>query len=562
MTSVAPPSLEVRAGGTIVGPGEARAVSLTLPGRSGHAVARDALPALVVVGARPGPRVVVLAAPRGFETTAARTAAALGQRLRPDEIAGCVVVVPVLRPGGRFAGGGRPVRRDRQWIFPGDPAGGRAGRDAAFVARELLAGASLVLMLSEPNPARTGALAIRCDLDDPRARRLAVRAGAPAIVHTQTHARARRRARAQDAGSPPLGETIRLDISLPAQANDDGAGSAGRAAADLLDRLLALEGVCTRRDGAAAAAGLPTRRSMLFRRVTPVLGPASGLVATAVGPGDFVGKGSVLARVTAPVTGDSKVIVAPHDGLVLEAPARAGTRPGAKVFVIARALRSRGTKVTPRSGPAPESAAVASTTLTPAVPPLPVVATPAARPGRSSRGPVDPAGSLRLHASANGAAGPTSSSSTTESRPAAVRVGWVERVSLPQLGIKRLLAKIDTGARTSALHVSRIKIVDPGGAHRRPTLEISIPRGARKAAVPARVVQVHVHVRDYVQVKGTSGRSERRPVIETTLRLGPLERRIRVTLTDRADMVYPMLVGRTALGVGIVVDPSGRRLWR
>jgi len=65
-----------------------------------------------------------------------------------------------------------------------------------------------------------------------------------------------------------------------------------------------------------------------------------------------------------------------------------------------------------------------------------------------------------------------------------------------------------------------------------------------------------------VQIKGTSGRSERRPVIETTLRLGPLERRIRVTLTDRADMVYPMLVGRTALGVGIVVDPSGRRLWR
>ena len=139
-------------------------------------------------------------------------------------------------------------------------------------------------------------------------------------------------------------------------------------------------------------------------------------------------------------------------------------------------------------------------------------------------------------------------------------MGWVERVSLPSLGIKRLLAKIDTGARTSALHVSRMKVIEPGGAHRRPTLEIAIPQKSRQSGPSARVVQVHV--RDYVQIKGTSGRSERRPVIETTLRLGPMERRIRLTLTDRADMVYPMLVGRTALGVGVVVDPSGRRLWR
>jgi len=556
MTTGAPPSLEVRAGGTIVGPGEARAVSLTLPGRSGHAVARDALPALVVVGARPGPRVVVLAAPRGFETTAARAAAALGQRLRPDEIAGCVVVVPVLRPGGRFAGGGRPVRRDRQWTFPGDPAGGRAARDAAVVARELLAGASLILMLSEPNPTRTGALAIRCDLDDPRARRLAVRAGAPAIVHTQTHARASRRVRAQDAGAPPLGEAIRLDIWLPATGPDG-----DQLAGDLLDRLLVLEGVWTRRGAAAERTSSATQRSMLFRRVTPVLGPTSGLVAAAVAPGDFVEKGAVLARVTAPVTGDSKVIVAPHDGLVLEGPARAGTRPGAKVFVIARALRSPAAKAASRSAPGSGLPAVAGKTSPSALPAAPGLVPTAARTSRGLVGPPDSSELPRLHAQANGAGGATAPNGATESRPtAAVRVGWVERVSLPQLGIKRLLAKIDTGARTSALHVSRIKIVDPGGAHRRPTLEISIPRGARKTAVAARVVQVHV--RDYVQVKGTSGRSERRPVIETTLRLGPLERRIRVTLTDRADMVYPMLVGRTALGVGIVVDPSGRRLWR
>jgi hypothetical protein len=157
--------------------------------------------------------------------------------------------------------------------------------------------------------------------------------------------------------------------------------------------------------------------------------------------------------------------------------------------------------------------------------------------------------------------GPGSAESNEPTGPRApVRVGWVERVALPQLGVKRLLAKIDTGARTSALHVARMRVVDAGGPHRRPWLEIAIPSGSKKGLRAARVVRVHV--REYVQIKGTSGRSERRPVIETKLRLGPMERRIRVTLTDRADMVYPMLVGRTALGVGVLVDPSGRRLLR
>ncbi len=61
-------------------------------------------------------------------------------------------------------------------------------------------------------------------------------------------------------------------------------------------------------------------------------------------------------------------------------------------------------------------------------------------------------------------------------------------------------------------------------------------------------------------VRDTSGRIEERPVIETGLKLGPLQRRITVTLTNRGDMLYPMLVGRTALGPGIVVDPSRRYL--
>ena len=87
-------------------------------------------------------------------------------------------------------------------------------------------------------------------------------------------------------------------------------------------------------------------------------------------------------------------------------------------------------------------------------------------------------------------------------------------------------------------------------------LEITVPGGGR-GRKPHRV---RAAVRGYVVVRDTSGRLERRPVIETTLRLGPLHKRIAVTLTNRGDMQYPMLIGRTALGTGVVVDPSRRYL--
>ena len=137
------------------------------------------------------------------------------------------------------------------------------------------------------------------------------------------------------------------------------------------------------------------------------------------------------------------------------------------------------------------------------------------------------------------------------------RVGWVEYVALPSLDIAHLKAKIDTGARTSALHVARMRTVDTtGGPHRRPILEITVPSGGG-GRLPHRV---RAAVHSFVMVRDTSGRTERRPVIETTLRLGTLKRRIAVTLTNRGDMLFPVLIGRTALGPGIVVDPSRRYL--
>ncbi|HEX4510121.1 MAG TPA: RimK/LysX family protein, partial [Burkholderiaceae bacterium] len=111
------------------------------------------------------------------------------------------------------------------------------------------------------------------------------------------------------------------------------------------------------------------------------------------------------------------------------------------------------------------------------------------------------------------------------------------------------------------LHVTRMRAItglrgmDDGP--RRPLLELTIPRGGKS---PRADRVVRVRVRDFVQIKDTSGRTERRPVIETTLRLGAVKRKVRVTLTDRGDMTYPMLIGRTALGAGVLIDPARRHL--
>jgi hypothetical protein len=138
-----------------------------------------------------------------------------------------------------------------------------------------------------------------------------------------------------------------------------------------------------------------------------------------------------------------------------------------------------------------------------------------------------------------------------------LRAGWLERVSLPDLGVGAVFAKIDTGARTSALHVISTRVVGTAaGPSRRPILELTLPAGGSSR----RRLVVRAPVKEFIDVRDTSGRQERRPVIETTLEIGPLRRRIRITLTDRGDMRCPMLVGRTALGAGLVVDPSARFL--
>lgn len=133
-------------------------------------------------------------------------------------------------------------------------------------------------------------------------------------------------------------------------------------------------------------------------------------------------------------------------------------------------------------------------------------------------------------------------------------VGWKEYVALPELGIRRVKAKIDTGARTSALDVSRYEISERG------ELLFARIQLARDPRQPQQLTWVEVPVLEMIVVTSSSGLRERRPLIETTVSLGTTEARIRLTLTNRAGMRFRMILGRHFLTGRFVVDVNRKYL--
>lgn len=128
-------------------------------------------------------------------------------------------------------------------------------------------------------------------------------------------------------------------------------------------------------------------------------------------------------------------------------------------------------------------------------------------------------------------------------------IGWREIVSLPDLGIPSLGAKIDTGARTSALHATAIRQLDRDGKH---WLEFEIP--ASKSRLAQRCLAPLVDAR---QIKNTGGVPETRYVIETSLVLGKKRWKIEVSLADRENMTFDLILGRTAIRRRrLYVDPG------
>lgn len=135
-----------------------------------------------------------------------------------------------------------------------------------------------------------------------------------------------------------------------------------------------------------------------------------------------------------------------------------------------------------------------------------------------------------------------------------LNIGWKEWVALPDLNIPAVKAKVDTGARTSALHASRIEpITRPSGEWVR-----YVVHPLRKH--PEIKIQCESKLLDRRDIKDSGGHVERRYVIETTVVLGVRVWTVALSLTHRGDMLFRMLLGRTALSDSITVDPGKKYL--
>lgn len=136
-------------------------------------------------------------------------------------------------------------------------------------------------------------------------------------------------------------------------------------------------------------------------------------------------------------------------------------------------------------------------------------------------------------------------------------IGWKEYVDFVDWGLRRVKVKIDTGARTSALDVSSYELHE--------VAEIGLVvdlRMALRRKHPERLVVVRTPVLSMLVVRNSSGMYEQRPLIETQIRLGPVTKRIRLTVTNRAGMRFPVILGRKALEGDFVVDVSRKYLLR
>jgi hypothetical protein len=123
-------------------------------------------------------------------------------------------------------------------------------------------------------------------------------------------------------------------------------------------------------------------------------------------------------------------------------------------------------------------------------------------------------------------------------------VGWRELVSLPELGLSGIPAKIDTGARTSSLHARVVEDFHRDGSR---FVRFAVDWGGERHFCEA----VHVDVRG---ITSSNGDQQTRFVIKTPLRIGNLTFRAEISLADRSQMQFPMLIGRTALRRRMVVD--------
>lgn len=129
-------------------------------------------------------------------------------------------------------------------------------------------------------------------------------------------------------------------------------------------------------------------------------------------------------------------------------------------------------------------------------------------------------------------------------------IGWREWVSLPDLGIGKIKAKIDTGARTSALHAFSLKPFKQNGKN-----QITFELHPLQHNTQEMIVCT-ADVIDRREVTDSGGHTEERYVIVTPLTIAGQTWPIEITLTERENMLFRMLLGRSALRRHFIVNPA------
>ncbi len=138
-------------------------------------------------------------------------------------------------------------------------------------------------------------------------------------------------------------------------------------------------------------------------------------------------------------------------------------------------------------------------------------------------------------------------------------IGWREWLAFPELGIRAVKAKIDTGARTSALHTHTLEPFESDGILK---VKFGVHPLQRRKDIEVQCVAAVV---DRRRVTSSDGQTEKRYVIRTAAALGDVRWPIELTLTNRKSMRFRMLLGRAAISGLLLVDPAksyltGRKL--
>ncbi len=134
--------------------------------------------------------------------------------------------------------------------------------------------------------------------------------------------------------------------------------------------------------------------------------------------------------------------------------------------------------------------------------------------------------------------------------PTPLRIlGWREWLALPELGVAAIKAKVDSGARSSALHVVHQERFT---RHGRPWVRLAVESDGPGSIC----AQADAEIVDERNVTDSGGHTTRRPFIRTLVCLGGECWPIEVNLADRRQMLFPMLLGRTAMLGRLLVDPA------